>query len=283
MPVGTGPDDPGGAAVASSAPRRVVRLRTGAPRVERADSVAVEEPLEIRVNDKPFTVTMRTPGHDLELALGFLVAEGVIASPDHVRTAMACPDADQGNVVEVHLAHGVAPPDPSRHRQVSSACGLCGTTSIGDVRAKGGRNVEDDPLQLDERILFALPELLRAQQRGFDRTGGLHAAGLFDAEGTLLCLREDVGRHNAVDKVVGWAFQLGLLPLSQRILQVSGRASFELVQKAWLAGAPLLSAVSAPSSLAAELAEDAGMTLVGFNRNGSAVVYTGAHRIVSPG
>jgi FdhD protein len=262
--------------------RRVVRLRSGAARFERADSIAVEEPLELRLNAEPFTVTMRTPGHDLELALGFLVSEGVVREPDQVLSAMACPDADQGNIVEVRLAPHVALPDSGRFRRVSSACGLCGTSSIDDVRAKAGHSVEDDPLQLSEQILFSLPERLRAQQRGFDRTGGLHAAGLFDPEGTLLCLREDVGRHNAVDKVVGWAFQLGLLPLTQRILQVSGRASFELVQKAWLAGAPLLSAVSAPSSLAVQLAEDAGMTLVGFNRNDSAVVYAGAHRVVSP-
>jgi FdhD protein len=248
----------------TTARRPVTRFtlnRSAAGRVSRPDTLAVEEPLEIRlarpaeaVSGEPFTVTMRTPGHDLELALGFLVAEGVVRSASDVVSARHCPDAARDadgqsthNVVEVALRQGVEVP-AERYRAVSSACGICGTTSIDAVRTHSSHTVTDDPVRVPLEVLAALPDRLRAAQRVFDRTGGLHAAGLFTAAGELVVLREDVGRHNAVDKVVGWAFERGLLPLRGHVLQVSGRASFELVQKAWTAGAPVLAAVSAPSS-----------------------------------
>jgi FdhD protein len=268
----------------SSAELDVLRL----PEDRRlADRIAVEEPLEIRVNGAPVAVTMRTPGHDLELALGFLVSEGVARRPGDVLAARHCPDAARDadgepthNVVEVVLRPGVEVP-AEKHRAVSSACGICGTTSIDAVRTHSSHAVAGDPLRIPGELLAALPDRLRAAQRVFDRTGGLHAAGLFTAGGELLVLREDVGRHNAVDKVVGWAHQRGLLPLTGHVLQVSGRASFELVQKAWTAGVPVLAAVSAPSSLAVDLAVEAGMTLVGFSRGESFNVYAGAHRLTA--
>jgi FdhD protein len=275
--------------MATMTARRPVTRVTGERRVRRPDTLAVEEPLEIRVDGEPFTVTMRTPGHDLELALGFLVAEGVVQHPGQVRSAVHCPDAARDadgrpthNVVDVTLAPGVPGPGPTRQRQVSSACGICGTRSIDEVRTRSPYAVAADGVRLDPALLADLPDRLRSAQRVFESTGGLHAAGLFTAEGELSCLREDVGRHNAVDKVVGWALGEGLLPLTGRMLQVSGRASFELVQKAWLAGCPVLAAVSAPSSLAADLAEDAGMTLVGFSRGSSFNVYSGEHRLTGP-
>jgi FdhD protein len=268
--------------------RRVVAAGTG---VSRPDTLAVEEPLEIRLATapgelEPFTVTMRTPGHDVELALGFLVAEGVVSRPDQVLSARHCPDAAldaDGNpthtVVEVVLAPGVTPPAAARYRNVSSACGVCGTETIAAVRSRSAFSPAHDDVRVEPDVLAVLPERLRAAQRIFDRTGGLHAAGLFTAAGELLCLREDVGRHNAVDKVVGWAFQEGRLPLSGLVLQVSGRASFELVQKAWTAGCPVLTAVSAPSSLAVDLAVEAGLTLVGFSRGDSFNIYAGVERV----
>ena len=266
--------------------RRPVVRRAQGRSTTRPDTLAVEEPLELRIDGEPFTVTMRTPGHDVELALGFLVSEGVVRAPADVRTARHCPDAAQDadgnpthNVVEVLLATGVTPPDRTRYRQVSSACGVCGTESMDAVRARGASDLGADTVRLDQAVATALPDRLRAAQRGFDRTGGLHAAGLFTPAGELICLREDVGRHNAVDKVVGWALQNGRLPLTGQVLQVSGRASFELVQKAWLAGCPVLAAVSAPSSLAVDLADRAGMTLVGFSRGDSFNVYTGEERV----
>jgi FdhD protein len=258
----------------------------------RPDTLAVEEPLEIRVGVsvapvEPFTVTMRTPGHDLDLALGFLVGEGVLSRADHVLAARHCPDAARDgdgeptyNVVEVVLAPGVAAPATARHRHVSSACGICGTESIDEVRSRSAFDLTVDDARVDPAVLAVLPERLRAAQRVFERTGGLHAAGLFTAAGELMCLREDVGRHNAVDKVVGWALAQGLLPLRGHILQVSGRASFELVQKSWTAGCPVLTAVSAPSSLAVDLAVEAGMTLVGFSRGTTFNVYSGAARLL---
>ena len=266
----------------------MVRHRADGAVTRRPDTLAVEEPLEIHVGGEPYTVTMRTPGHDLDLALGFLVGEGVVRSPDQVVSVRHCPDADIGpddlpthNVVEVQLAEGVVPPLQQGRRLVSSACGVCGAESVAAVRHRSAFEVGRDPLQLPAALVAALPERLRQDQRVFDRTGGLHAAGLFDAEGHLLCLREDVGRHNAVDKVVGWALGAGRLPLTGHVLQVSGRASFELVQKAWTAGLPLLAAVSAPSSLAVDLAADAGLTLVGFSRGESFTVYTRDDRITA--
>ena len=233
---------------------------------ERMDALAVEEPLEIRVDGRPIAVTMRTPGDDLDLAIGFLVTEGA-----DVASATACAD----NVVDVTVR---AMPDLQRNFYTSSSCGLCGKASIDAVRTASRYDVRTDDAPLDPATLVTLPDQLRAAQRGFDKTGGLHGAGLF-RDGELLCLREDVGRHNAVDKVIGWAVQHELLPLTGTVLQVSGRASFELVQKALMAGIPTLAAVSAPSSLAVELAEEAGMTLIGFLRGSSYNIYAGADRL----
>jgi FdhD protein len=256
---------------------------TGEPR-RRPDELAAEEPLEIRVRKQPLAVTMRTPGQDIDLAMGFLLTEGVIRDADDVVTAQLCAGTDTPNtynVVDVVLGADVPPPDtdPSRNFYTTSSCGVCGKASIDAVRTRSRHDVAADPVTVDARTLAALPDRLRAEQRTFDRTGGLHAAGLFTADGRLLVLREDVGRHNAVDKVIGWALREGRLPLSGHVLLVSGRASFELTQKAWMAGLPMLAAVSAPSTLAAELADEAGMTLVGFLRGQSMNVYTGAQRV----
>jgi FdhD protein len=184
-------------------------------------------------------------------------------------------------VVDVVLAPAVAPPttDPARHFYTTSSCGVCGKASIDAVRVRSRHDIAADPVEVPAAVLTTLPDELRAAQRGFDATGGLHAAGLFDADGQQICVREDVGRHNAVDKVVGWAARAGRLPAKGHILMVSGRASFELVQKATLAGIPVLAAVSAPSTLAADLATEAGMTLVGFLRGQTFNVYSGTHRI----
>ncbi|SJN10114.1 Formate dehydrogenase chain D [Leucobacter sp. 7(1)] len=251
----------------------------------------MEEPLEIRVLGKSLAVTMRSPGHDVELAAGFLVSEGVIHDADHFSTARYCAGAtsDEGNtynVLDVTLAPGVAPPDPSlaRNFTTTSACGLCGKASIEAVHTQTQFDVSDDPLVIDASAIIEFPDKLRAEQAVFERTGGLHAAALFDGNtGEMLVLREDVGRHNAVDKVVGWALMRGLLPARSCVLMVSGRASFELTQKALMAGIPMLTAVSAPSSLAADLAEESGITLVGFLRGDSMVVYTRPDRITNLG
>ena len=260
--------------------RRVVRhdTTTGVTGA-RPDSLAVEEPLEVRLSGKAFTVTMRTPGHDIDLALGFLVGEGVIGAAEDVVTVRSLDAA-----VDVVLAPHVPPPDPSleRHVYTSSACGVCGSASLEAVDKVARFDTSTDHVRVTPAMLASLPDLLRKKQAVFDSTGGLHAAGLFDADGTCLVVREDVGRHNAVDKTIGWALREGRIPVTGHVLQVSGRASFELVQKARLAGIPVLAAVSAPSSLAVELAEDAGMTLVGFSRGGRFTVYTGEHRVDLP-
>jgi FdhD protein len=250
----------------------------------RPDDLAAEEPLEIRVRKAPLAVTMRTPGQDIDLAMGFLLTEGVISSSGDVVTAQLCAGTDTPNtynVVDVVLGADVPPPvtDPSRNFYTTSSCGVCGKASIDAVRTRSQFDIGPDGVSVTAQTLASLPDKLRAAQRTFDRTGGLHAAGLFTADGDLLVLREDVGRHNAVDKVIGWALREGRLPLTGHVLLVSGRASFELTQKAWMAGIPLLAAVSAPSTLAAELADEAGMTLVGFLRGPSMNVYTGAHRV----
>ncbi|SER16180.1 FdhD protein [Lentzea xinjiangensis] len=265
--------------------RRVVRLVDDAA-TARPDALAVEEPLEIRVRGRSLAVTMRTPGDDFDLAAGFLVSEGVVRAPSDIASIRYCAGAtaDGGNtynVLDVGLGEGVAPPDPSIERNfyTTSSCGLCGKASLDAVRTTASWQVAADPIRLAPALVTGFPAKLRAAQRVFDRTGGLHAAGLFSAGGELLCLREDVGRHNAVDKVVGWATRAGRLPLTGTVLMVSGRASFELVQKAVMAGIPVLTAVSAPSSLAADLAEETGLTLVGFLRGNSMNVYTGAHRL----
>jgi FdhD protein len=250
----------------------------------RADDLAAEEPLEIRVRKTPLAVTMRTPGNDIDLALGFLLTEGIIGAAGDVVTARLCAGTDTPNtynVVDVVLGADVPPPatDPSRNFYTTSSCGVCGKASIDAVRTRSLFDVSADDFVITAGLLVELPAKLRLAQRTFDRTGGLHAAGLFDAAGELLVLREDVGRHNAVDKVIGWALREGRLPLAGHALLVSGRASFELTQKAWMAGVPLLAAVSAPSTLAAERADEAGMTLVGFLRGRSMNVYAGAQRV----
>ncbi|RFU38173.1 formate dehydrogenase accessory sulfurtransferase FdhD [Actinomadura logoneensis] len=261
--------------------RPVERLAVGGARSRRADTLAVEEPLEIRVGGAPLTITMRTPGDDFDLVAGFLAAEGIVGSADDIAAMRFCADTHEQNTLDVTLAPDVRPPDAALVRAftTTSACGVCGKSSIEALRADRRYDVAADPLELDAAVLAGFPDTLRAAQRVFDRTGGLHAAGLFGASGELLALREDVGRHNAVDKVVGWALRAGRLPLTGTVLMVSGRASFELTQKAMTAGVPVLAAVSAPSSLAVELAEDAGMTLVGFLRGTTMNVYTGGARI----
>ncbi|MEU6488683.1 formate dehydrogenase accessory sulfurtransferase FdhD [Streptomyces sp. NPDC046887] len=265
--------------------RRVVRIRDGAVSA-RPDTLAGEEPLEIRLNGRPLAVTMRTPGDDFALATGFLVSEGVVAAAEEVRSVVYCAGAqDDGtntyNVVDVGLAPGVPVPETGLERNVytTSSCGLCGKASLDAVRTSTRFTLGPGPTGITPELLAALPERLRAAQRVFDRTGGLHAAALFSPAGELLDVREDVGRHNAVDKLVGRALREGLLPLDGTILLVSGRASFELAQKAVMAGVPFLAAVSAPSSLAVELAAETGLTLVGFLRGRSMNVYAGEHRL----
>ncbi len=253
----------------TSARVRVVRLPRGEA---EQDSVAVEEPLEIRVNGTSVAVTMRTPGHDEELALGFLLSEGI--APTRARL----PDDLAANTVEVEAA-AFDPERLERHFYTSSSCGVCGKGALEAV-AVGAPHVESE-LRVGAELVTALPDRLRADQRAFDETGGLHATGLFGRAGELVCLREDVGRHNAMDKVVGWAFGEGRLPLADSILCVSGRLSFELVQKAAVAGCPILVAVGAPSSLAVDLAEDRGVTLCGFVRSGRVNVYSQEWRIVT--
>jgi len=255
----------------------------------RADFLATEEPMEVRLVAGPHrrtvAVTMRTPGNDFELAAGFLFCEGVVRSRDEVSRIAYCLDegldAEQRyNVVTVEL-RGNCLPDLQpleRHFYTTSACGVCGKASLEALRMRGCPVLDGGPV-LEPRLLRELPERLRRAQGLFAQTGGLHAAALFDAEGRLLALREDVGRHNAMDKLVGWALLEGRLPLRDSVVMVSGRASFELVQKAVAAGAPVFCAVSAPSSLAVEVARAFGVTLVGFLRGDRFNVYTGAERV----
>ncbi|MEU6768440.1 formate dehydrogenase accessory sulfurtransferase FdhD [Streptomyces sp. NPDC046853] len=271
--------------------RRVIRIREGGVS-ERPDTLVAEEPLEIRLNGKPLAITMRTPGDDFALAAGFLVSEGVLASADELQSIVYCAGATADgsntyNVVDVKTAPGLVLPDINLERNVytTSSCGLCGKASLDAVRTTARWVIDDTdggstpPVRLGTELLACLPDRLRAAQRVFDRTGGLHAAALFSEDGELLDIREDVGRHNAVDKLVGRALQDGRLPLSRAVLLVSGRASFELAQKAVMAGIPMLAAVSAPSSLAVDLAAETGLTLVGFLRGSSMNVYAGEHRI----
>ncbi|SDC53632.1 formate dehydrogenase accessory sulfurtransferase FdhD [Streptomyces prasinopilosus] len=266
--------------------RKVVRIRDGVVS-SRPDTLVTEEPLEIRLNGKPLAITMRTPGDDFALAVGFLVSEGVLATASDLRNVVYCAGATADgvntyNVVDVQTAPGVRIPDVTLERNVytTSSCGLCGKASLDAVRTTTRHPIADSPpLRLTPELLAALPDRLRASQRVFDRTGGLHAAALFDEAGELLDVREDVGRHNAVDKLVGRALQGGGLPLSRAVLMVSGRASFELAQKAVMAGIPVLAAVSAPSSLAVDLAAETGLTLVGFLRGSSMNVYAGEDRV----
>lgn len=266
--------------------RRVVRIRNGVAG-SRADTLVAEEPLEIRLNGKPLAITMRTPGDDFALAVGFLASEGVLASASDVRAVTYCEGAAEDgtntyNVVNVQLAAGVPVPDITLERNVytTSSCGLCGKASLDAVRtATRFPGLAEDPVRVGARVLGELPDRLRAEQKVFERTGALHGAGLFSAGGELIDVREDVGRHNAVDKIVGRALQAGRLPLAGTVLLVSGRASFELAQKAVMAGIPVLAAVSAPTSLAVDLALESGLTLVGFLRGGDMNIYAGEERI----
>ncbi|MEU5423098.1 formate dehydrogenase accessory sulfurtransferase FdhD [Streptomyces sp. NPDC020799] len=271
-----------------TARRRVIRIRDGAVGT-RPDTLVAEEPMEIRLNGKPLAITMRTPGDDFALAAGFLVSEGVLGTAEELANIVYCAGAtDDGantyNVVDVRLAPGVPLPEIALERNVytTSSCGLCGKASLDAVRTTARHQVSDgpSPMRLEPELLAVLPDRLRAAQQVFDRTGGLHGAALFSADGELLDVREDVGRHNAVDKIVGRALRQGLLPLSGTVLLVSGRASFELAQKAVMAGIPVLAAVSAPSSLAVDLAVETGLTLIGFLRGSSMNVYAGEQRVV---
>jgi len=251
------------------------------------DYLVGEEPLEIRVGEIPISVTMRTPGHDLELAAGFLFTEGLIEHPDQIASIRPAADERQNgaNRVRVDLASGVDFNLEAARRNcyTTSSCGVCGKASIDSVRVQGVTPPNPE-YQVDPEVICRLPEKLRAAQAIFGRTGGLHAAGLFSPEGQLLVLREDVGRHNAVDKVIGWALHNDLLPLSRAILMVSGRGGFEIVQKALVAGIPVLASVSAPSDLAVNLAREFGMTLIGFLRNRRFVVYSAIGRLqIAPG
>jgi FdhD protein len=256
---------------------RITRVRDGVTS-ELPDSLAAEEPLEIRLRGERVAVTMRTPGHDTELALGFLIGEGIVRPQDTAAVRECRSDEGDGGVADVELRPGAEPSGGwQRNFYATSSCGVCGKASIEAIRVATS-NVPDGP-SVDRGVLEALPDALRAAQRVFDRTGGLHAAGLFGTDGELVTLREDVGRHNAVDKVVGRAAVDGTLPLHERILLVSGRSSFEIVQKALVAGVPVVAAVSAPSSLAVRLAAESNMTLIGFLRPGGFNVYTGRERL----
>ncbi|MCI4675191.1 formate dehydrogenase accessory sulfurtransferase FdhD [Candidatus Mycolicibacterium alkanivorans] len=255
---------------------------------ERSETLVVEEPLEIRVNSSPLSVTMRTPGSDVELVQGFLLTEGVITHRDDVLTVRYCRGAESDadgmnsyNVLDVTLRPGVPMPevDVTRNFYTTSSCGVCGKASIDAVRLTSRHAPGDDPSTVTVATLTAMPTQLRSAQKVFASTGGLHGAALFDVDGTMLAVREDVGRHNAVDKVIGWALEAHHVPLSGTVLLVSGRASFELTQKAVMAGIPVLAAVSAPSSLAVDLATQSGLTLVAFLRGESMNIYSRADRI----
>ena len=284
-----------------TARRRILRIRLpdpanpaagpDAPQVsERSDLLAAEEPLGIRVGGEALTMTMRTPGDDLDLAAGFLVSEGIVRSPGDIAAMRLCDGTacghaghdGTGNIVDVELRPGLAvTPAIRRNFMTTSACGVCGKASTAELIVQKTWDINEDQTVIPAGWLTSMPQRLRDAQRVFASTGGLHAAGVFGADGKLLAVREDVGRHNAVDKAVGWALRLDRLPLRGCVLLVSGRASFELVQKAVLAGFPVLAAVSAPSSLAADLAEEAGLTLIGFLRGGSMNVYTRGDRVLA--
>ena len=266
-----------------TAKRRLLHIEDGTQEV-RFDTVVAEEPLEIRVDGSALAVTMRTPGNDFELAAGFLLTEGMVERADQIRTLRYCVGEDETqefNVLNADLSADAPGRAAGGERSflTTSSCGLCGKTSIDTVRARSSFDVRDDTVSVTPTVLASLPDQLREAQRVFDRTGGLHAAGLFSADGELVCLREDVGRHNAFDKVIGWASLEGRLPLRGHVILASGRASFELTQKALMAGIPVLASVSAPSSLAVQLAEEAGMTLVGFLRGAAMNVYACEQRV----
>ncbi|MFI7057027.1 formate dehydrogenase accessory sulfurtransferase FdhD [Streptosporangium canum] len=268
---------------------RVRQVSAGVVR-EHRDDLATEEPLEIRIQAgearRTVAITMRTPGADFELAAGFLYGEGVIA-PGDLSSIAYCTDADVApearyNTVTVRLRGGRLPDLPAldRHFMTSSACGVCGTASLDALRGRCSPLPDQEDLRVSPEILYGLPHRLREGQGVFGKTGGLHAAGLFTVAGELLAIREDVGRHNAVDKLVGWALMNGMLPLGGHILMVSGRSSYEIMQKALAAGVPVVCAVSAPSSLAVDLAREFGMTLVGFLRDERFNLYSSPERVV---
>lgn len=277
---------------ASSKTRVQVRTVRGGRAAARSDVVATEEPLEIRLvaggARRTVAVTMRTPGHDFELAVGFLFGEGVVRTREEVARISYCVESDvdaeqQYNIVNVALRADVLPDLSTleRHFYTTSACGVCGKASLEAIRLRGCPVIPPGPV-LDPAVVCRLPDTLRTAQSLFAATGGLHAAALFDAAGTLVAVREDVGRHNAVDKLVGWAFLEDRLPLSDHIVLVSGRASFELLQKSVAAGVPVFCAVSAPSSLAVDVARTFGLTLIGFLRGQQFNVYSGFERVRLP-
>ncbi len=256
---------------------------------ERADLLAAEEPLGIRVDGQSVTLTMRTPGDDIDLAAGFLFSEGIIKSRDDLAEVKICDGTScghaghdgMGNIADVTLAQPAQTGLVRRNFMTTSACGVCGKASAAELFVQKIWNLNEDHTAIPATRIASMPDSLRDAQRVFASTGGLHAAGAFDASGELLRAAEDVGRHNAVDKIVGWALRSGRLPMRGCVLLVSGRASFELVSKAVLAGFPVLAAVSAPSSLAADLAEQTGLTLIGFLRDASMNVYTGGQRLLA--
>jgi FdhD protein len=268
------------------AERRVLKVGAGGEARRARDRLAVEEPLELRVAGRPVGVTMRTPGNDFELAIGYCVSERLVGSPEDIEAVRFCApegEAQEFNVLTVDLRPGVPVPDPSLDRLAvtSSSCGVCGKASIEAVTV-ACPTLAGDGLAVPSPVLATIPGRVRDAQRVFEQTGGLHAAAICDPGGEVRCVREDVGRHNAVDKVIGWAATERRLPLTGMVLFVSGRSSFEIVQKAAVAGVPLVAAVSAPSSLAVELAEQVGMTLVGFLRGETMNVYTHPHRVTLP-
>ena len=261
-------------------PSRVRAFPDGAPAVERPDWVAVEAPLEVRADGKPVTVMMRTPGQDADLVRGFLFTEGIISAAGDVVSITPLPGAvgsQGGSVIDVVLAAAKARPVAERLFYSNSSCGVCGRKSIASLEVQG--RVPGPGPALSRRLLSTLPGRLRTAQPAFEKTGGVHASALFTPEGELIASREDVGRHNALDKLVGWALEAGRIPLAGAVLLVSGRVSYEIVQKSIVAGIPVIAAVGAPSSLAVDLAERCGQTLVGFLRPGGMNVYAGAGRV----
>ncbi|MEM7134551.1 MAG: formate dehydrogenase accessory sulfurtransferase FdhD [Chloroflexota bacterium] len=270
--------------------RRRIWEKNGSGLKRKTDYLATEEPLEIRLSaggeTRTAAITMRTPGNDYELAAGFLFNEGLISEKEQIAQITYCVGSNRNlqeyNSLEVQLRLGSLPelPQLDRHFFMNSACGICGATMLDDLRDRGLVDVPQG-IQIDEAVLNRLPGELRKAQHLFESTGGLHAAALFDVDGTLLALREDIGRHNALDKLIGWGLLQNELPFSKNILMVSGRASYELLQKAISASAPLFCAVSAPSSLAAEIASEFGITLVGFLREDRYNVYTRRERILT--
>jgi FdhD protein len=263
--------------VPSIGPGRIIRRRQDGSLEYSRDDLTIEEPLEIRIGGRTLATTMRTPGHDDELAAGFLVSEAIV----HHRNAIAEISLDGDNGVIVDLAEGVELKLNSAQRfgTISSSCGLCGKTSIDEIR-QNFPAIESANFRIDIETVLSLPEKLRKTQSDFARTGGIHAAGIFNSSGELKIVREDIGRHNAVDKAIGRAFLDGLLPLNQHLLLVSGRASFEIVQKALAAGIPIVAAVSAPSTLAVDFARESNQTLIGFLRPPSFNIYTHIERVI---